>query len=291
MISTTALPNEAPDSTTLSEKQLIPAPDSPSLISERTTASPIDNAVAETKASELETKGLVGKESATIGVEDGTERSAQSGPSLWQGLGVGAFLVSGPVFLEAPLVRAYPVAALTLTLGWLGLAWWCDRQSRHQWWGDILFGFSLSWLAGAVYWGWFRWEPVLHLPLESLGVPIAIACLMMGRGKLGSWFYLGSLLGTAVTDAYLWAVDLIPYWERVMRVDPSAIAPILSDALNQMNTMQGLIWAVVCASALLLAGGLALRSRQVVAWVFAGAVLNTLAVDGLFWLTAMFGQM
>lgn len=211
-------------------------------------------------------------------------------PSLWQGLGIGAFLVSGPVFLEAPLVRAWPVGALAMTLGWLGLAWWCDRQTRWKWWGDILFGFSLSWFAGAIYWGWFRWEPALHLPLESIGVPIAIACLWMGRGRLGSWFYLGSLLGTAVTDAYLWSVDLIPYWKRVMQVEPDAIAPILADALTQMNTPAGFIWAVVCASALLLAGGMALRSRRVVAWIFAGAVLNTLAVDGLFWLTAMLGQ-
>lgn len=209
----------------------------------------------------------------------------------WKGLAIGAFLVSGPVFLEAPLVRAYPIAALTLTLGWLGLAWWCDRRDSGKWWGDILFGFSLSWFAGAVYWGWFRWEPVLHLPLESLGVPVALACLWMGRGRLGSWFYLGSLLGTAVTDAYLWSVDLIPYWERVMRVEPREISPILTDALIQMNTLSGFGWAVVCASALLISGGVALRSRQVAAWIFAGAVLNTLAVDGLFWLTAMFGKM
>ena len=212
-------------------------------------------------------------------------------PTRWQGLAIGAFLVSGPVFLEAPLVRTYPITALTLTLGWLGLAWWCDRQDQRKWWGDILFGFSLSWFAGAVYWGWFRWDPILHLPLESLGLPIALGCLWMGRGRLGSWFYLGSLLGTAVTDAYFWSVDLIPYWERVMQVDPSAIAPILTDALIQMNTLSGFGWAVVCASTLLIAGGVALRSRQVAAWVFAGAVLNTLAVDGLFWLTAMLGKM
>ena len=227
----------------------------------------------------------------------GEEQSEQEQKrlSLWQGLGIGAFLVSGPVFLEAPLVRAWPVVALAMTLGWLGLAWWCDRPSQRegwgQTWGDILFGFSLSWFAGAIYWGWFRWEPALHLPLESVGVPIVLACLFVGRGRLGSWFYLGSLLGTAITDAYLWAVDLTPYWKQVMQVKPDAIPPILAAALAQMNTFPGLMWAIACASALLLAGGMALRSRQVAQWIFAGAVLNTLAVDGLFWLTAMLGKM
>ena len=277
MISTTALPHEGADSSAVTPKNSDPA--SPALITESTAVSPL--ADAENPTATIDTLG---------GDGEGTQLN-QTEPSRWKGLGIGAFLVSGPVFLEAPLVREFPVTALVMTLGWLGLAAWCDRQPRWKYWGDILFGFSLSWFAGAIYWGWFRWEPALHLPLESIGVPIAIACLFLGRGRLGSWFYLGSLLGTAVTDAYLWAVDLIPYWERVMQVEPTAIAPILADALAQMNTLPGLLWAIVCASALLISGGLALRSRQVFAWIFAGAVLNTLAVDGLFWLTAMLGKM
>ncbi|MEM9245834.1 MAG: DUF3120 domain-containing protein [Cyanobacteria bacterium P01_F01_bin.153] len=276
MISTPALPNQAANNANADNTANNPA-------SHLSSAAPV------AESCPLVTESTLLPES--LDVSEVSSEAIATEPTRWKGLAIGAFLVSGPVFLEAPLVRAYPVAALTLTLGWLGLAWWCDRQDHRKWWGDILFGFSLSWFAGAVYWGWFRWEPLFHLPLESLGVPVALACLWMGRGRLGSWFYLGSLLGTAVTDAYLWSIDLIPYWEQVMRVEPSKIAPILTEALIQMNTPSGFGWAMVCASALLISGGVALRSRQVAAWIFAGAVLNTLAVDGLFWLTAMFGKM
>jgi hypothetical protein len=85
-------------------------------------------------------------------------------------------------------------------------------------------GFGWIWLTGSIYWGWLRWEPVVHLPVEALGLPIAIACLRCGRGRVGSYFFLGSLLGTAVTDLYINWMNLFPNWRQLMRVDPDFAA-------------------------------------------------------------------
>jgi Protein of unknown function (DUF3120) len=99
--------------------------------------------------------------------------------------------VSVPVFLEAPLVRQYPVLSVVTTGLWCVLGLLLMQRPQSQIWGDLLLGFSWSWLAGAIYWGWFRSEPAIHLPIESIGVPVAIWCLWRGVGKIGSLFYLG----------------------------------------------------------------------------------------------------
>ena len=209
-------------------------------------------------------------------------------PTRWQGLAIGAFLVSGPVFLEAPLVRTYPITALTLTLGWLGLAWWCDRQDQRKWWGDILFGFSLSWFAGAVYWGWFRWEPLWHLPIESIGLPIALWGLHRGWGKVGHCFYLGSLLGTAITDLYFYRLNLMPYWRQLMVSPPAQSLGIVQAGFAQVQTREGAVTAIVAASGLLILAWQTWRSPHRHHWVFSGTLLGTLLVDSLFVALAAF---
>ena len=199
-----------------------------------------------------------------------------------------AFLVSVPVFLQAPLVRYYPEISLGLTIFWVGLGIWLLKQAKINLWGDLLLGFSWSWLAGSLYWGWWRWEPLLHIPMEAIGLPFVLWGLYKGRSKVGNLFYLGSLLGTAITDVYFYLTGLIPYWRQLMTVelDPNLVSPIFHDALAQIQTPWGISWAIVLLNLLLAIGIYPLQKRVCHWWAFSGAVLSTILVDGLFWITA-----
>ena len=196
------------------------------------------------------------------------------------------FLVSVPVFIQAPLVRLFPWLSLLLTGVWAILGLRLLQQPKTSLWGDLLLGFSWSWLAGSIYWGWLRWEPLIHLPVESIGVPFALWGLRRSWGLVGNWFYLGSLLGTAITDAYFYAVGLIPHWRQLMQVDPVLAAPILQRGIALMQTPWGISWAVVLVNCLLALGWWALKKQQFHWWAFAGAILSTIVVDSLFWIAA-----
>lgn len=200
--------------------------------------------------------------------------------------GAAIFLVSVPVFFQAPLVRSLPGLSLVLTGVWVLLSLFLMTRPKLSLWGDLILGFSWSWLAGSIYWGWLRWEPVLHLPIEAIGIPFALFCLIYQWGKVGSSFYLGSLLGTAITDLYFYLVGLIPHWRQIMQVPPDLALPILQSATAQVKTAWGISWVVVLSCILLAAGYFPLRSAKPHAWAFAGAVLGTILVDGLFWLAA-----
>ncbi|MEO0947549.1 MAG: DUF3120 domain-containing protein [Cyanobacteria bacterium J06641_5] len=221
---------------------------------------------------------LVG--SRAVAPRQGEASSGVSPLQMWLAAG---FLVSVPVFAQAPLVRLLPWASLVLTLGWLGLGVWLWRRSQTAVWGDLIVGFTWSWFAGSIYWGWWRWEPIIHIPIEALAVPLAMWCLWRGFGKIGNWFYLGSLLGTAVTDGYFWSIGLIDAWREVVRVpDPALASPILQAALVKVQTPWGLGSAAFLASFLLIVG-LVARQQEELHWhAFSGAVLFTLLVDGLF---------
>ena len=199
-----------------------------------------------------------------------------------------AFLVSVPVFIQAPLVRYYPEVSLVLTFFWVGLGIWLLKQAKISLWGDLLLGFSWSWLAGSLYWGWWRWEPLIHIPMEAIGLPFVLWGLYKGRGKVGNLFYLGSLLGTAITDVYFYLTGLIPYWRQLMTVelDPNLVSPIFHNALAQIETPWGISWAIVLLNLLLAIGIYPLQKRVCHWWAFSGAVLSTILVDGLFWITA-----
>jgi hypothetical protein len=210
----------------------------------------------------------------------------------WGAFALASFLVSIPVFVQAPLVRALPWVSLSLTSGWIALAYGLRDHTERSLWSDVLVGFSGSWLAGSIYWGWFRHEPLLHLPLEALCVPLAIWALAQRRFQAGALFYLGSLWGTAITDIYFYRVHLISYWRQVMQIDFADAMPILQEALVQMQTIRGIGWAILLVLVLFISGLFPFlnprtrKGEQLPQWIFAGAVLSTLLVDGLFWLTA-----
>ena len=206
----------------------------------------------------------------------------------WRIFWAASFLVSVPVFFQAPIVRLFPVVSLVLTLFWVGLGCLLYRRPQTRWWGDIIIGFSWSWLAGSIYWGWLRSEPLIHIPIESIGLPFALWCIWRGWGKVGNFFYLGSLLGTAITDLYFYLTNVIPYWRELMTVDidPDLAAPILKAALAEVQTPWGISWAVVLVNILLAVSWWSLRKTELHWWAFAGAVLSTILVDSLFLLAA-----
>ncbi len=204
----------------------------------------------------------------------------------WLVFAAAIFLVSVPVFIEAPLVRSLPWVSLGLTGLWVWLSFALMSRTSTYIWGDLLLGFSLSWLAGSIYWGWLRWEPLLHLPIEAIALPFALVCIKRNWGKVGNFFYLGSLLGTVLTDVYFYIVDLIPHWRQLMQVEPELASPILQSALAQVQTPWGQGWALILATALLTFGILPLRNQQLHWWAFSGAVLSTILVDSLFWIAA-----
>lgn len=206
--------------------------------------------------------------------------------SRWLIFIASVFLVSIPVFIQAPLVRAWPLVSLAITFFWFGLGRLLQSRISTRSWGNLLIGFAWTWLAGSIYWGWFRFEPLLHLPIEAIGLPFALMGIIHQRNKIGNWFYLGSLFGTCMTDLYFYLVDLIPHWRRLMEVDVSLAGPIFQDAVFRMETLWGTGWALAIVMVLLLIGGLSLRSQQLHWRAFSGAVLSTVLVDGLFWIAA-----
>lgn len=204
----------------------------------------------------------------------------------WLVFAVAVFLVSVPVFIEAPLVRSLPWLSLAMTGFWVWLSFALMSRTSTQLWGDLLMGFSLTWLTGALYWGWLRWEPLLHLPIEAIALPFALVCIKRDWGKVGNFFYLGSLMGTVLTDVYFYIVDLIPSWRQLMQVELESASPILQSAVAQVQTPWGQGWALILALILLTLGVFPLRYQQLHWWAFSGAVLSTILVDGLFWLAA-----
>jgi hypothetical protein len=60
------------------------------------------------------------------------------------------FLVSVPVFFQAPLVRSLPWVSLALTGVWVAIAMVLRQKENTEIWGDLLWGFAWTWLAGSI---------------------------------------------------------------------------------------------------------------------------------------------
>ncbi len=227
----------------------------------------------------------------TLDIDNGVKNTSLanliSSRKKWLVFAASVFLVSVPVFVEAPLVRSFPGLSVFFTGFLLWLSMRLMSSSRTYLWGDLLFGFSWTWLTGAIYWGWLRYEPIWHIPIESLGLPFALWCLRKNWGKIGNWFYLGSLLGTVLTDIYFYLVDLMPYWRQIMRTSPPGASQILQNALEQVETPWGESWAVILALILMSLGTVSLLNKQCHWYAFGGAILSTILVDSLFLIAAV----
>jgi hypothetical protein len=200
---------------------------------------------------------------------------------------ISGLLVTLPVFIQAPWVRHQPVSAAAFTAVLLVIALLLarsqDPQRRRA--GELLVGFCGSWLAGSMFWGWARLHPVCHLPLEAFALPLALAGLN-SRWRLACGFYLGSLMGTAATDAAIALTGLMPLWPQALAASPQQAAELLGLGAA----------AVLRPASLLVVGGLGGIVMQFSRWCWrhgdtgrvAGAALAaTLAVDGVFVLLSL----
>jgi len=201
------------------------------------------------------------------------------------------FLVSVPVFFEAPLVRHAPWLSLIFSVGWLAIAKHLQENTKHHMWGNLIWGFSLTWLCGSLYWGWLRWQPAYHVPVEAIALPWAIWAIREDTHRIGGWFYIGSLVGTTITDLYFYVAHLFPHWQSLMQVesDVTLAQPILKNALSLVETPWGMTWACLLAALLLVTANKAMKSSDLGYWAFGGAVLGTIFVDLLFFAVAMLG--
>lgn len=191
-------------------------------------------------------------------------------------------LVALPVFVQAPLVRLAPWPAVLVTVPLVAAALLLERFGRGTWQpiGALLVGFCGSWLAGCLFWGWFRSHPICHLPLEAVLLPLALGGLG-GRWRLAAGFYLASLAGTALTDAGIAATGLMPLWPKVLAAPLPEASLLLREAAAQ--ALQPLHLLLLIAFALLLIQACRLLwERGSCGRVAAATLAATLGVDGLF---------
>ncbi len=204
-------------------------------------------------------------------------------------------LVVLPVFLQAPWVHFYPLSALLFTFVLLITGVFLRQVIAGRWTvvGSFVVGVAGSWLGGCLFWGWLRSYPILHLPVEAIALPCA--CIGLGtKWKIGSAFYLSSLLGTALTDLVMALSGVIQEWPRVVNAPINEAGLILSQAASRLWTPYSMILLTGTAFLIIFIsdqmhrrGNINTNSGQ--AWLVASAALSTtLWVDGLFVLTTLF---
>lgn len=191
-----------------------------------------------------------------------------------------AVLIIAPVFLQAPWVRLAPMTATVFTAVLVMLAL---RRGGEV--GALLVGFSGSWLAGCLFWGWLRLHPLVHLPIEAFALPLAVAGLG-GPWRRAGQFYLGALAGTAATDGAIALCGLMPLWPAVLSAGPGEAGPLLAQAAARVLQPIHLLTVAAMAGAMLGAAALLWR-RGPGGRLVASCLLSTLAIDGLFLLLAL----
>lgn len=195
-----------------------------------------------------------------------------------------ALLVLLPVFLQAPWVRLQPFSAALFTLPLLLLGLSLEGFGRGDWKasGSLLVGFSGSWLAGCLFWGWCREHPLWHLPIEAFALPLALTGLD-GRWRIACSFYLASLLGTACTDAVMALSGVMRLWPAVVQAAPDQAAILLQEAAQAVLQPPCLLLVLGVAATLGAGCRWAWQEHRDGSWQIAAAALaTTVAVDGLF---------
>ncbi len=186
-------------------------------------------------------------------------------------------------------MRFHPFSSCLFTAVLLTTGILAAQVGNTSWkeFGTLLVGFSGSWLAGTLFWGWLRMHPVLHIPVEAIALPLAVGGLN-SRWKLSCSFYLASLLGTAITDITMALTRVMSFWPEVVKASSSEAPQLLNEAAT-------LVLQPVSLLILLSAAGLivwlakqfwtqsARPSEHQKAWSVAAAVLSTtLLIDALF---------
>ena len=198
-------------------------------------------------------------------------------------------LVVLPVFVQAPWVREQPFTSCVFGFVLLAVGVITQSMAPLKWkdLGALLVGFSGSWLAGSLFWGWLASHPLLHLPVEAFALPLAITGLQT-RWRLGCAFYLASLVGTAFTDLAMALTGVMTLWPAVVGASTAEATVLLQDAAAFVLRPSSLL-TVMAAGVIILQlvqycrhqSSLSLATDK--AWSVAAAVLfTTLLIDGLF---------
>ena len=207
----------------------------------------------------------------------------------------GSTCVVLPVFIQAPWVHIYPISALLFTaifliIGFLFLYVFSERFFNV---GSLLIGISGSWLGGCLFWGWLRSYPIWHLPVESIALPIAIAGLNT-RWRIGAGFYLASLLGTAITDLMILCTGVMKSWPQVVNANLHTASELLHQTSQELIRPEKILMLILAGILILfLAYFMNQKASNAVlfksTWLVASAALiTTLWVDGLFFITTLF---
>ena len=213
--------------------------------------------------------------------------AAPAGATSHQLTWLAALLVALPVFVQAPWVRETPFGATLFTLPLLASGILLQRRGSGIWIsiGALLVGFSGSWLGGSLFWGWFRDQPLWHLPIEAFALPLALTGLR-SPWRLACGFYLGSLAGTAATDLVMALSGVIQRWPAVVNGSLDEAPRLLHEAgLSLMHPQPlalilaaGLVLSLICRQ---------LQQGREAHRIAASALATTLAVDGLFLAAAL----
>ena len=199
-----------------------------------------------------------------------------------------------PVFLQAPWVRVHPFSATLFTALLVAIGVVLNRSDNQQKadFGSLIIGFSGSWLAGCVFWGWLRAHPVLHLPVEAFALPLALAGFGT-RWRLASAFYLSSLVGTAFTDLMMAVTGVMRFRPGVVTASMDTAPQLLHEAgLHLLHPLPLTALVLAASSIVWLAGTLSKREMAVfksndTLSMSAAVLMTTLWVDGLFLLAAV----
>ncbi len=199
-----------------------------------------------------------------------------------------------PVFLQAPWVRVHPFSATLFTALLVAIGVVLNRSDNQQKadFGSLLVGFSGSWLAGCVFWGWLRAHPVLHLPVEAFALPLALAGLGT-RWRLASAFYLSSLVGTAFTDLMMAVTGVMHFWPGVVTASLDTAPQLLHEAgLHLLHPIPLTALTLAASGIVWMAQTLSKRETAVfdsndTLSMSAAVLMTTLWVDGLFLLAAV----
>ena len=209
--------------------------------------------------------------------------------SIWS-----ALLVVLPVFLQAPWVRLHPFSATLFTVVLvstaISLGWSTGLRRLRA--GALLLGFSGSWLAGSLFWGWLRAHPAWHLPVEAFALPLALGGLGT-RWRLGCSFYLASLVGTAMTDLAMALTGVMRFWPQVVEAPLSEAGLLLNSAAQSLRApsamilILGMAVAILTTATLMRVNGSRQGPHAESLTVVASVLITTVMVDGLFLLLAL----
>ena len=200
-----------------------------------------------------------------------------------------SFFVILPIFVQAPWVRFEPLSALCVTFLILSLAVLLSRNESDKWFivSSLLLGVSGSWLGGCLFWGWLSAYPILHIPVEAVALPLAFVGLGT-KWKIGSSFYISSLLGTAVTDITIFLTGIMDQWKEVINADSDTAPLILQKTSENLIHLKSLSIIVVMAILLWLlskeiSNSAVTNSTKGKALLVSSYVIQTtLIVDGIF---------